>query len=169
MPNEYPAQIIKNREDFLPIESAISDLMDVDRDPATNHEWTAHRKEYEDRISKVPPGGSLYATYRDAFKRQYLGVPSMAIKENHGGTHIHPILNRVISAREMARLQSFPDSYIFSGRMKRVMWQVGNAVPVLLAKHIALAAKSMALKVKQKELETRKASEGSNSICWKSL
>ena len=67
----------------------------------------------------------------------------MAIKENHGGTHIHPTLNRVISAREMARLQTFPDNFIFSGTMKRAMWQVGNAVPVKLAFHIALALKSI--------------------------
>lgn len=62
----------------------------------------------------------------------------MAVKENHGGTHIHHEKNRVISAREMARLQGFPDDFIFEGRMKRVMFQVGNAVPVPLAKHVAL-------------------------------
>ena len=63
----------------------------------------------------------------------------MTIKENHGGTHIHPELDRVLSAREIARVQSFPDSFIFWGTMKRVMFQVGNAVPPLLAKHVALA------------------------------
>lgn len=63
----------------------------------------------------------------------------MTIKENHGGTHVHYELNRTLSAREMARLQSFPDSFFFEGRMKRVMFQVGNAVPPLLARHVALA------------------------------
>ena len=63
----------------------------------------------------------------------------MTIKENHGGTHIHPTLNRVISVREMARLQTFPDSFFFEGTMKRGMWQVGNAVPVKLAEHIGKA------------------------------
>jgi DNA (cytosine-5)-methyltransferase 1 len=63
----------------------------------------------------------------------------MTVKENHGGTHIHPHRNRVLSAREMARLQSFPDDFIFSGTMKRVMWQVGNAVPPRLGEVIASA------------------------------
>jgi DNA (cytosine-5)-methyltransferase 1 len=75
----------------------------------------------------------------DAYKRQYIGVPSMTIKENHGGTHIHPTLDRCISAREMARLQSFPDRFIFSGSMKKAMWQIGNAVAPLMARSIALA------------------------------
>jgi len=75
----------------------------------------------------------------DAYKRQYKGVPSMTIKENHGGTHIHPTLNRCISAREMARLQSFPDDFIFCGPMKKAMWQIGNAVAPLMAKSIAEA------------------------------
>ncbi|MFA5075553.1 MAG: DNA cytosine methyltransferase [Candidatus Babeliales bacterium] len=136
--NPYPKEIYA-KEQYKAIESVILDLKDHPRDPKINHEWTEHSKEYEERIAKVPPGGSLYETFRDAFKRQYLGVPAMTIKENHGGTHIHPVLNRVISAREMARLQTFPDNFIFEGRMKRVMWQVGNAVPVLFAKHLALA------------------------------
>ncbi len=63
----------------------------------------------------------------------------MTVKENHGGTHVHHDLNRVLSAREMARLQTFPDSYIFWGTMKRAYFQIGNAVPPLLGRNIALA------------------------------
>jgi DNA (cytosine-5)-methyltransferase 1 len=81
----------------------------------------------------------LYPSFRDAYKRQRISEPSMAIKENHGGTHIHYELNRCISAREMARLQSFPDNFIFEGTHKQAFIQIGNAVPVLLAEHIGLA------------------------------
>jgi DNA (cytosine-5)-methyltransferase 1 len=63
----------------------------------------------------------------------------MTIKENHGGTHIHPTLDRCISAREMARLQSFPDNFIFCGPMKKAMWQIGNAVAPLMSKAIGQA------------------------------
>ena len=63
----------------------------------------------------------------------------MTAKENHGGVHIHYEKNRVISARELARLQTFPDDFIFSGTMKRAYWQIGNAIPCLLAKNIGLA------------------------------
>jgi DNA (cytosine-5)-methyltransferase 1 len=136
--NPYPkAQLLP--EQYKPIESAIADLPTYTPIPEINHEWTRHSPEYMQRIAQVPPGGSLYKTYLDAFKRQYPGKPSMTIKENHGGTHIHPHLNRVISAREMARLQTFPDSFIFAGTMKKAMWQIGNAVPPRLAECIGYA------------------------------
>lgn len=141
LPNPYPMEFL-TKHDYHSIESAIDDLKDVRRHGAPNHEWTRHSPNFESLIAQVPPGGSLYKTFRDAFKRQYKGVPSMAVKENHGGCHIHYELNRVLSAREMARLQTFPDDFVFSGRFKRVYWQVGNAVPCLMAYHIALAVRS---------------------------
>lgn len=49
------------------------------------------------------------------------------------GTYVHPTQNRVISAREAARLQSFPDDFIFSGTKGSLCIQIGNAVPPLLA------------------------------------
>ncbi len=138
LPNPFPKPQLRPDE-YVPIESAISDLPEYTPIPEINHEWTKHSKNFMDRISKVPAGGSLYETYFDAFKRQYPGLPSMTVKENHGGTHIHPHLNRVISAREMARLQTFPDSFIFEGPMKKAMWQIGNAIPPRLAECIGLA------------------------------
>lgn len=138
MPNPFPAPILAP-EDYVPIEAAISDLPPWTPIPNVNHEWTRHSKQFMERISTVPPGGSLYETFTDAYKRQYPGVPAMTIKENHGGTHIHPRLNRCISAREMARLQSFPDSFVFEGTMKKAMWQIGNAVPPLMGRFIASA------------------------------
>lgn len=138
--NPYPQEQF-SKENYIPIEKALDDLKDAPRDPSINHEWTNHSKKMQERISKVPPGGSLYDTFRDAWKRQHKGVPSMTAKENHGGVHIHYEKNRVISARELARLQTFPDDFIFAGSMKRAYWQIGNAVPYILAKNIALAVK----------------------------
>lgn len=146
LPNPYPKPELLAHQ-YKPIESAISDLPAYTAIPEINHEWTRHSAKYMERIAQVPPGGSLYETYIDAFKRQYPGKPSMTIKENHGGTHIHPYLNRVISAREMARLQTFPDSFIFEGSMKKAMWQIGNAVPPLLAEYVGRALIPYLLKV----------------------
>jgi DNA (cytosine-5)-methyltransferase 1 len=138
LPNPYPKPQLMPTE-YRPIESAISDLPAFEPIPEINHEWTRHSAAYMERLAQVPPGGSLYPTFLDAFKRQYPGLPSMTIKENHGGTHIHPHLNRVISAREMARLQTFPDSFLCAGPMKKAMWQIGNAVPPRLAEAIGQA------------------------------
>jgi DNA (cytosine-5)-methyltransferase 1 len=138
LPNPFPAPT-HSVENFVPIETALNTLPHWERIPEINHEWTAHSKQFMSRIAKVAPGESLYDTFADAYKRQYRGVPSMTIKENHGGTHIHPDIDRCISAREMARLQSFPDNFYFTGGMKKAMWQIGNAVPPTLAKSIAIA------------------------------
>lgn len=58
-----------------------------------------------------------------------------------GRSHLHPFLARTLSARECARLQTFPDDYQFSGTSARQFTLVGNAVPPLLAevlgRHIA--------------------------------
>jgi DNA-cytosine methyltransferase len=53
------------------------------------------------------------------------------------GTYVHPIHDRVLSVREAARFQSFPDSYYFCGNKTQLLNQVGNAVPPLLAYQLA--------------------------------
>ena len=55
------------------------------------------------------------------------------------GTYVHPIHQRVLSVREAARLQSFPDDYMFYGNKSDMLKQVGNAVPVLLAYNLGKA------------------------------
>jgi DNA (cytosine-5)-methyltransferase 1 len=139
--NPYPKTILQ-KEHYKTIYESIDDLKNLPFDESFNHNGTTHSKEMEERLAKIPAGGSLYDNFRDAWKRQYKDAPSMTVKENHGGVHVHYELNRVLTAREMARLQTFPDTYIFSGTFKRAYWQIGNAVPCLLAKHIALAIKS---------------------------
>jgi DNA-cytosine methyltransferase len=53
------------------------------------------------------------------------------------GTYIHPIHDRVLSVREAARFQTFPDSYFFCGNKTQLLNQVGNAVPPLFAYQLA--------------------------------
>jgi len=60
-----------------------------------------------------------------------------------GRSHLHPEIPRTISVRECARLQTFPDSYVFAGATARQFTQVGSAVPPLLAYKFAMAIKSV--------------------------
>lgn len=60
----------------------------------------------------------------------------------HWGSYFHPVDQRVISVREAARLQSFPDRFVFKGPLAGQMAQVGNAVPPLLAAGVARAVRA---------------------------
>lgn len=62
-----------------------------------------------------------------------------------GRSHLHPFFPRTLSVRECARLQTFPDSYIFTGANARQFTQVGNAVPPLLAYKLAISIKNAIL------------------------
>ncbi|MGB1284833.1 MAG: DNA cytosine methyltransferase, partial [Polaribacter sp.] len=104
-----------------------------------NHIRTKHSDDMKRRLALVPEGKSLYDNYSDSWKKCPWNEASCTIKENHGGVNIHPIEPRVITVREMARLQSFPDDFIFKGAKGKQMVQIGNAVPPLLAKAIGLA------------------------------
>ena len=59
---------------------------------------------------------------------------------NGGGrSHLHPLIPRTLSVRECARLQTFPDDFLFLGPSARQFTQVGNAVPPRLAAQVGEA------------------------------
>ena len=69
-------------------------------------------------------------------------LPATTIRaEHHGNIQFHYKLDRRISMREAARLQSFPDDFIFESGLRQTERQVGNAVPPVLAWHIACAVR----------------------------
>lgn len=59
--------------------------------------------------------------------------------ECHGNIQFHYSLPRRISMREAARIQSFPDTFKFCGKLRETERQIGNAVPPVLAWHVAKA------------------------------
>ena len=83
-------------------------------------------------------------TYTDAARTQrtiYLRLkydePSGTVVNVRKSMWIHPTLDRAISVREAARLQTFPDKFVFCGSKDKQYQQVGNAVPPIMAKAIA--------------------------------
>ncbi|HHX70266.1 MAG TPA: DNA cytosine methyltransferase [Gallicola sp.] len=130
-----------NENNFVTIGDAILKYMDMPETPKINHIFTKHNKNTIERLKNVPEGGSLYPNYSDSWKKSPWDKPSCTIKENHGGVNIHPRLPRVLTPRELAELQSFPDDFIFKGSKKWQLVQIGNAVPPLLGKAIGLAVR----------------------------
>lgn len=70
------------------------------------------------------------------YRRLRANEPSVVISNYRKNMLIHPFQNRGLSVREAARLQSFPDKYIFKGSLMHIQQQIGNAVPPLLAKAV---------------------------------
>ena len=110
-----------------------------------NHEVTIHNQKTIDIISMVPDGGnykdlplSLQNTRKVhiAWTRLNSKKPSITIDTGHRH-HFHYKWNRVPTVRESARIQSFPDDFVFLCSKTSQYKQVGNAVPPLMAKAIA--------------------------------
>ena len=138
--NYHPMPLLSSSE-YITTGQAIADLMSHPEDEDFNHVPTRHSEEIAKKIMATEEGQSLYKGYSDAWKKCPWNEPSCTIKENHGGVNLHPKLPRVLTAREMARLQSFPDDFIFEGKKNKQLVQIGNAVPPLLGKAVGLAVR----------------------------
>lgn len=77
-------------------------------------------------------------TQNTIYLRLNYGEPSGTVLNVRKSMWIHPTLDRAISIREAARLQTFPDSFVFCGSKDKQYQQVGNAVPPFMAKAIAM-------------------------------
>lgn len=136
--NYHPKPLLEE-ENYITTGQAIKDLMSLSEDKSFNHVPTRHKPEMVERMLQLEEGKSLYKGYSDSWKKCPWNEASCTIKENHGGVNVHPKLGRVLTAREMARIQSFPDDFIFEGPKNKQLIQLGNAVPPLLSKAIGLA------------------------------
>ncbi len=120
-------------------------LMRKRSDQVHNHIAAVHSEKVKKIISLVPDGGN-YKDLPEEFKntrnfhvawtRFRSDKPAPTIDTGHRH-HFHYKYNRVPTVRECARLQSFPDDFIFEGNKTQQFRQVGNAVPPLMAQAIA--------------------------------
>lgn len=123
-----------------------------DTDTLFNHIITKTRETAMERFKVIKQGENFHSlndslktnTYTDAnrtlntiYLRLAYNQPSGTVVNVRKSMWIHPELNRAISIREAARLQTFPDSFIFCGSKDKQYQQVGNAVPPIMAKAIA--------------------------------
>lgn len=120
-------------------------LMRINSNEVHNHIAALHSEKVKHIISLVPDGGNYkdlpeeYKNSRNfhvAWTRFRSDKPAPTIDTGHRH-HFHYKYNRVPTVRECARLQSFPDDFIFEGNKTQQFRQVGNAVPPLMAQVIA--------------------------------
>ncbi|MDQ5821646.1 MAG: DNA cytosine methyltransferase [Actinomycetota bacterium] len=116
------------------------------------HTVSKHPKSLVKAISFIPDGGNRKSIppryqpssgYHNSYSRLSSTAPAVAVTSNMGkpsGTRcVHPFQHRGLTAREGARLQSFPDTFHFLGGVVSQRLQVANAVPVLLAEALGHA------------------------------
>lgn len=117
-----------------------------------NHVATTHSKFALEKLSMIPPEGDKKSLPIEYYgKQKFATTWSRLIWDTQSptidtrfdtpsnGRNSHPTLNRAITPREAARIQSFPDTFVFYGKKCNICKQIGNAVPPLLAKAIGQA------------------------------
>lgn len=89
-----------------------------------------------------PPSG-----YNTTYKRQLWHEPGATVQTTFGMIsgcrNVHPVATRSLTIREAARLQSFPDEFLFTGTLGDIRKGIGNAVPPLFAYAMAMHVKRM--------------------------
>jgi DNA (cytosine-5)-methyltransferase 1 len=112
-----------DKQSWITAEEALKDLEALDESAEFSHIWSRAQRSPEQGNRKLNPNRPAY-TIR---------------AECHGNIQYHYRLNRRISMREAARIQSFPDTFVFDAKLRETERQIGNAVPPILAWHVARA------------------------------
>lgn len=152
LPQLVNGQMLQDAEYRMPYEEASDYAKSMRKNSASakqnlvslNNDLVIERYKY------IPQGGNwrnipdfLMTNYADKsrchsgiYKRLREDTPSVVISNYRKSMLIHPTQDRGLSVREAARLQSFPDDFIFQGPIMSIQQQIGNAVPPLLAKAV---------------------------------
>ncbi len=120
-----PPNPVRTKENWMTSSEALCDLENAEANENINHVWSLAKKSHDQGNRKL-----------------HANRPAFTIRaECHGNIQFHYSLNRRISMREAARIQSFPDKFIFDSKLRETERQIGNAVPPVLAWHVAQAVK----------------------------
>jgi len=124
-PFEHPDPIL-NKKNWINLKHAIGDLEKLKEGETANHYWSKAKK-------NKGQGNSIVSANRPG--------PTMRT-EHHGNIEYHWNEKRRLSAREAARIQSFPDDFVFYPSTSSAYKQIGNAVPPVLGWHVATAVQN---------------------------
>lgn len=128
-PAKNPNLLEYTLPEWLPAKLALENVSDL-----PNHDIRPHGDRVRNRYKLVPQGSKDLIDHTNRIHPEKpAGTVLVGSKAGGGRPHIHPDAPRHITAREAARLQSFPDWYVFQGKQTAQYRQVGNAVPPLLA------------------------------------
>lgn len=164
LPVEFPLpDHSDNPDDNLPpwenCWDAIRDLESMGDTPEFNHVALKHTQKNIERYKLIPEGGRLpedalppelyRKNFGNTFKRLSRTRPALTMVPGNDAFPIHPTLNRSLTVREAARIQTFPDSMIFEGNRRQQGHQVGNAVPPVFSEKLALFIQEQIQKAKE--------------------
>jgi len=140
---------------YRTVGEVLTDLDDIQAyENLSNHVSPKHAPVVTERFSYIKEGKKLEVNelpsnlkkgvktkktlknFSHVFKRLHRDYPSSTMVPGHNAFPVHPWLDRTLTIREVARIQTFPDNYIFKGPIIQQGLQVGNAFPCLLAQVI---------------------------------
>lgn len=144
--SDLPDNSVADGEAYpLSAQSTYQQMMRKGVEALYNHQATIHTEQTVRIIAMVPDGGNYKDLPKELQQTRKVNIawtrlnskkPSITIDTGHNH-HFHYLYNRVPTARESARLQSFPDSFVFTHGKTSQLKQIGNAVPPLMAMEIA--------------------------------
>lgn len=136
----------------------LKDLENMPDNPDFNHVALKHTQKNIERYKLIPQGGRLpenllppelyRKNFGNTFKRLDPNKPALTMVPGNDAFPIHPTLNRSLTVREAARIQTFPDWVIFEGNRRQQGHQVGNAVPPMFSQKLGEFIKQQIQKAK---------------------
>ena len=155
LPELAPGENVHDADYPLPPQSTLQSLLRAGSTRIYNHACARLGQANLERLKYIPQGGSwrdiphellpagLQRARRSDHTKRYGRLHPDALCSTiltkcdpHWGSFFHPTQDRAIFVREAARIQSFPDRYVFTGNLTEQFEQVGNAVPPLMARAI---------------------------------
>lgn len=138
----------RTKNSFLPptpsgASTVCGNIFDIPLENVENHVTREHSAASVLRYMQLPYGARDQLGRVDRLDPKRPSKTIIAGGTKGGGrSHLHPYIPRTLSVRESARIQTFPDDYLFTGPVARQFTQVGNAVPPVLGAQLARAIKT---------------------------